>query len=204
VPEALNVEGPWTVRFLSGWGAPERTTFHELISWTDHSHTDIQHFSGTATYEKAIQIPSQLMADERLFWLDLGRVCNIAEVLLNGQNLGIFWKPPFRIDVSDRIRSGENRLEVRITNLWPNRLIGDEVKPDFLPFQEAGRRGAAPTEWDAWMRLAEEEQESGRYSKRTGRYTWTTWRHYDADDPLLESGLIGPVRLYTQVIREIT
>ena len=58
--------------------------------------------------------------------MDLGQVHEIAEVRLNGQNLGILWKEPFRIDITKAARPGDNELEVRVTNLWPNRLIGDE------------------------------------------------------------------------------
>lgn len=202
IPAPEVIEGSWTVRFPDGWGAPEKTVFDKLMSWTNHSHTDIKHFSGTATYEKVIQIPSYHIRDNQLLWLDLGRVYNIAEVIVNGRNLGILWKPPFVVNISDVIQTGENRLEIRITNLWPNRLIGDEAKPDIRSFQES-RRGEGPAEWNNWLELADLEQQSGRYSKQTGRYTWATWKHYDADDPLLESGLLGPVRMISQIIKNI-
>jgi len=147
-----------------------------------------------------MQIPSVYISDNQMLWLDLGRVYNIAEVIWNGKNLGVLWKPPFRVNISDVVQPDENTLEVQITNLWPNRLIGDEAKPDIRSFQES-RRGEGPAEWDKWLELAGQEQQSGRYSKQTGRYTWATWKHYDADDPLLKSGLIGPVKLIPQIIK---
>ena len=97
---------------------------------------------------------------------DLGTVKNLCEVSLNGQNLGIVWKPPFRLDVTSAARIGTNQLEVRVTNLWPNRLIGDLRNPQLKPI------------------------------------TWTTFNPYEADSPLLESGLLGPVTVTaSRVIR---
>ncbi len=203
VPDPLQLNAPWTVHFPTGWGAPEQTVFDELISWTEHPHTEIKHFSGTATYKKEIHIPSHLINDDHLLWLDLGRVYNIAEVILNNQNMGILWKPPFRVNVTNVVQPGINRLEIRVTNCWPNRLIGDEAKPDIRPFQKNNAGALVPTDWERWLELAEQEQQSHYYTKLTGRYTWTTWKHYKADDSLLESGLLGPVRIYTQVIRKL-
>ena len=62
-------------------------------------------------------------------WLDLGRVRNIAQVRVNGKDLGLVWKAPFRVDVTKALKPGTNRLEVKVTNLWVNRLIGD-AQPD--------------------------------------------------------------------------
>lgn len=101
----------------------------------------------------------------------------------NGSDLGLMWKPPFRADVTDLIKAGENRLEVKVVNLWPNRMIGDELLP------EDSQRNANGTlkEWRDW--LAE-----GKPSP-TGRQTFTSWRLWKKDDPLLQSGLLGPVRI---------
>ena len=59
-------------------------------------------------------------------WLDLGDVKNLAEVLVNGKQLGIVWKKPFRVDVTEALRPGANAVEIKVTNLWVNRLIGDQ------------------------------------------------------------------------------
>jgi hypothetical protein len=58
-------------------------------------------------------------------WLDLGSVKNLAEVVVNGKSVGIVWKPPFRVELKDSLKTGANILEVKVTNLWVNRLIGD-------------------------------------------------------------------------------
>jgi hypothetical protein len=113
----------------------------------------------------------------------------MAEVKLNGQNLGVLWKPPFRVPITNVAHAGANELEIRVTNLWPNRLIGDERKPPYLKWHANG----GPAEWPDWV------AEGGPVPK-TGRRTFTTWHHYTKDSPLLESGLLGPVTLQTSTI----
>ncbi len=120
------LKGPWKIDFQTGWGAPPTATFDSLMSWTESPVDGIKYFSGTATYTKTFTIPTHSRDHESKIILDLGRVREIAEVILNGKNLGILWKPPFRADVTGVLQPGLNRLEIKITNLWPNRLIGDE------------------------------------------------------------------------------
>ena len=148
----------------------------------------MKYFSGTATYEKTFEVTADQLGKGKELYLDLGRVAVIAEVKLNGKDLGILWKPPFRVSIGDVAKVGENRLEVRVTNLWPNRLIGDEKKPPYLKFDLVSERGGNPIEWPDWVA-------TGGPVPKTGRLTFTTWHHYDKDSPLLESGLLGPVTL---------
>jgi hypothetical protein len=117
--------------------------------------------------------------------LDLGQVDVMAEVKLNGKDLGILWKPPFRVDVTDVLRPGDNALEVRVTNLWINRMIGDESLP------EDSDRNANGTlkSWPEWV-------QQGKPSP-TGRFTFTSWRLWKKTDSLQPSGLLGPVRILT-------
>jgi len=182
VPPVEEISGSWNLSFPPNWGAPESATFDSLKSWTDSTDEGIKYFSGTATYSKEIDIPSADLGAGHSLWLDLGRVKNLAEVSLNGKPLGILWKPPFRVDVTRAAQPGKNKLEVKITNLWPNRLIGDEQLPDDRQWN-----GKRLREWPQWVL-------DGKPSP-TGRYTFTTWHHWTKDDALLESGLIGPVRL---------
>ena len=203
VPAAIEIDGPWTVKFPPGWGAPPRIILERLASWTEYSNPDIRHFSGTATYEKTFNIQDSAINDQYRIYLDLGEVKNIAEVTLNGKELGIIWKPPFRIDVTNALNAGHNNLVVKITNLIPNRLIGDAGKPDPRAFKKHGNNGFAPDKWDEWLKIIKDEEQTGRYSKETGRYTFATWKRYDQNDPLLDSGLLGPVRLLTAVRQRI-
>ncbi|MBN1421314.1 MAG: hypothetical protein JXP34_21245 [Planctomycetes bacterium] len=90
----------------------------------------MRHFSGTATYRKEVVIPAGLLEGAPHLVLDLGEVRNIARVRWNGADLGIIWMRPARIDVSRAVRTGTNALEIDVTNLWPNRLIGDAALPE--------------------------------------------------------------------------
>ena len=128
-PEPLLIEGPWTVHFAPGWGAPESVLFGRLESWTENSDPAIKHFSGTAAYVKDVEIPADYLRGGRLE-LALGDVREIAQVLVNGRDLGLVWKLPRTVDLGAAVKPGKNRLEIRVTNLWPNRLIGDQLLPE--------------------------------------------------------------------------
>jgi hypothetical protein len=120
--------GPWTVRFDPAWGGPSEVVFPQLMDWTASPDDGVRHYSGTATYRKQFNL-SQLPAAGHRLWLDLGTVLNVASVRLNGVDLGVIWTAPWRVDVSAVIRVGENQLEIDVTNLWPNRLLGDQGLP---------------------------------------------------------------------------
>jgi len=130
--------------------------------------------------------------------LDLGRVEVFAEVRLNSKNLGVLWRPPRRVDITETVRPGENNLEVLVTNLWSNRLIGDEHLPPENQYDESGGMfGGAIKELPDWY-------VEGKPKPPGGRITFATWKHFDKDSPLLESGLAGPVLLRTAVVRPIS
>ena len=127
--------------------------------------------------------------------LNLGDVQVIAEVKLNGQDLGILWKPPFRLDVTKIARPGPNDLEVRVTNLWPNRLIGDEQYPDDCSPTANGPRGGIRA-WPEWLLR-------GQARPEPRRLTFAALKHWNKDDSLLPSGLLGPVAVQTAVERNL-
>ncbi len=128
VPAALapatELMGGWTVAFQAGRGAPASAELSKLASLSDHSDPAIRYFSGEAVYSKSFRLPKGARAGKPL-WLDLGAVGDLAEVRVNGQVVGSVWQAPFRLDIGSALRPGENRLEVRVANLWVNRLIGD-------------------------------------------------------------------------------
>jgi hypothetical protein len=127
--EITVVEGSWSIAFQPNRGASTGATFEKLTSYTENPDTGIKYFSGTATYTKTVNIGSNLIEKDSKTWLDLGEVKNLAEVVVNGKSLGIVWKKPFRVDVTGDIKAGKNKLEIKVTNLWVNRLIGDQ-QPD--------------------------------------------------------------------------
>jgi hypothetical protein len=187
IPESMELNGPWELRFPAGYGAPARAIFDHLMSWPENADNGIKYFSGTATYHKTISIPATCLGTDRILQLDLGNVKEIAEVRLNGQDLGILWKSPFRVDITRAAKVGDNELEVKVTNLWPNRLIGDEQQPDDCEWN-----GIVLKNWPDWLL-------KGTTRPETARVAFTTWKHWRKDAPLLPSGLLGPVMLRTLV-----
>ncbi len=120
------VTGPWTVQFDSAWGGPkDPVQLKDLKDWTSFDDPGIRNYSGTAVYRTTFDATA--MAGTA--WLDLGTVDAVAEVVLNGRNLGIAWTSPFALPVDGALRVKGNELEIRVTNLWPNRLIGDAGLP---------------------------------------------------------------------------
>ncbi len=141
--------------------------FPKLTSWTEDSDDGVKYFSGIATYHKQFNLSAEQLQDDRQIHLDLGRVRYVADVYLNGKNLGILWKPPFRVDITRAAKSGKNRLIVEVANTWSNRLVGDANSP-----------------------------KDRRYCQTNMTHS-LTWQMPWKDTPLLESGLLGPVRLVT-------
>lgn len=182
VAAPVEVAGPWEVHFPEGWKAPATATFPALASWTENADAGIKYFSGTATYVKQVEIPAEMIGAGKALYLDLGKVKNLAQVKVNGKDLGILWKPPFRVKLDGVAKAGANAVEVKVTNLWPNRLIGDDQLPDDNEW-----KGKAPAKWPQFI------LDGG--PAPSGRLTYVTWRHWTKDMPLLESGLIGPVML---------
>jgi beta-galactosidase/beta-glucuronidase len=106
-------------------GAPATVAFDSLSAWNENKDNGIKYFSGTGTYNKSFDAPEEWFKEGTELWLTLGSVRNIAEVILNGKSLGIVWKTPFALDMTSALKKGENNLEIKVTNLWVNRLIGD-------------------------------------------------------------------------------
>jgi len=130
---AVTIAGPWTLRFPPGLGAPETVTWTELADWTASEDPGIRYFSGTAGYAAEFEIDGPLSRENEGWILDLGSLREVAEVTLNGREIGILWKEPYQADVTGALRPGRNSLEVKVTNLWNNRLVGDLLHPDQEP-----------------------------------------------------------------------
>ena len=154
-----NVEGPWQVTFPPNWGAPSQITLGRLISRPLYPDDGgVNYFSGTPTYSQELRAPKDWFRSGVKLVLNLGKVKDFAEISVNGKAVGgILWKPPIQADVTGVLKPGANHIEIKITNLWPNRMIGDQ--------QPSAQK----------------------------KYTWTDYRPYTKDSPLLESGLLGPI-----------
>jgi hypothetical protein len=123
------ISGPWHVRFASPAATPSERDFASLTSWTASPEDTVRHFSGHATYSKSIDVPAAMLANGKRLILNLGQVGEIAEVWVNGTALGTYWMPPFAVDITSAARAGKNQLEIRITNMWINRVRGDSELP---------------------------------------------------------------------------
>ncbi len=119
------VDGPWDLSFEPDRGAPAKITLDKLASWSDNPDEGVKYFSGTGTYTKTIQAPPDWFKHGTKLSVDLGEVRNLAEVSVNGKPLGILWKTPYRADVTSALKPGPNTVEIKVTNPWVNRIIGD-------------------------------------------------------------------------------
>ena len=154
----LTLDRWWDVAFDQQGGEKALETFSTLNDWTTNSDPVVRYFSGTARYTSTFAVPSGALAGLQEARIDLGDVQVMAQLFVNGHDAGLLWRAPFLSpDLLPWLHEGKNTIEVRVTNLWPNRMIGDRQK------------GAAPV-------------------TRVRRF-------YNAGDPLLPSGLLGPVRL---------
>ncbi|MFC1736751.1 glycosylhydrolase-like jelly roll fold domain-containing protein [Candidatus Hydrogenedentota bacterium] len=135
-----------------------------------------------------------MLDDENRLFLDLGEVAVIAEGKLNGKDLGTLWKPPLKLDVTRHLKTGKNAPEVAATNLWVNRLIGDAGPPQNI---RGKGKGKILPEAPEWVRGKGERSADNRYS-------WTAYKYYAEDSPLVKSGLLGPVQTICGVRNEIS
>jgi len=173
------LKGAWSVAFDPTWGGPAKVQFDSLSDWKTRPEEGIRYYSGIATYSKTFDLPDSCKSLNTSTWfLNLGKVKNMARVKLNSKDLGVIWTTPLQVNISQAVKKKENLLEIEVANLWINRLIGDEALPD---------DGIKDHQWPEWLLKG---------SPRTsGRYTFTTHRFYKKGDPLVESGLIGPVTI---------
>jgi hypothetical protein len=175
LPAGQAIVGPWDVRFSPGWGAPQRTTFDQLVDWTQHHDPGIRHYSGRATYRATFEWPaprspepkSRITPPGSRFVLDLGNVRDLATIRVNGHECGALWLAPWTVDLTAALRPGVNELEVEVVNVWNNRLVGDQSLP------------------------------------RDQRRTFLLAPTVNPDAPLLSAGLLGPVTLHTVASRSL-
>ena len=181
LPAAQGIAGPWQVHFAPEKGGPGDVTFDKLADWSQRSEPGIKYYSGTAVYQKTFVAPP--VPANTKWRLDLGTVEVMAEVKLNGKDLGILWKAPYQVDVTSALKPGENQLELKVVNLWINRQIGDEQLPEDSP---RDKNGTMKT-WPEWLQQGK--------SSPTGRFSFTSCRLWKKGEPIVPSGLIGPVTL---------
>jgi hypothetical protein len=191
--EILKIQGPWRVSFDPAWGGPaEPVTFTSLVDWTQRPEPGIKYYSGTVTYRTEFDIQGKIPGRQSVVYFNLGVVKHIARVKLNGRDLGVVWTAPWSVMLPPTLLSKKgNKLEIEITNVWANRLIGDEQEPpdaEWSPGYSGFKSGSWMKEFPEWF-----VKKQPRPSKN--RYCFTTWNYFTKDSSLVSSGLLGPVTL---------
>ncbi len=172
--QSIPLQGNWRITFEENRGLEKDFTIEtdQLVSLTTHADPNVKHFSGTAAYHLSFDLHSESGDSLHRFLLDLGRVADMARVIVNDRDMGLLWAPPFITDVTDALMSGENRLRIEVTNTWNNRIVFD-------------------------MSLPKEERVSyfPHYDQFPGAGDQNGFLIRSVDYNLRETGLIGPCRI---------
>ncbi|MDO4574685.1 MAG: glycosyl hydrolase [Planctomycetia bacterium] len=169
--EAKPLDGAWTATF-----GTKQVRFASLSDWTENADSEVKYFSGTATYVKEFDLP----AGTHYTTLQLGVVHHLADVRLNGTNLGTVWTAPWEVSIPNGLlKAGKNRLEIDVVNCWANRLIGDT----FLPAEQR------TTKSNLYLYEKPGDIPPG------GKKPYRVFQGFHQKDTLLPSGLLGPVTL---------
>jgi hypothetical protein len=167
IPQADAVGGEWNITFLNkDWGAPESVTTAKLKSLTEFDEKGINYYSGVSRYENRFMLAAEKLGADKKVYLDLGDLWLIADVKVNEKFIGTVWKSPYRIEITDAVKAGINKLEIDVANTWCNRLIGDARNPNERQYCQTNIDGNETTEAKPWTEL-----------------------------PLRKSGLFGPVKI---------
>lgn len=187
------INSPWKVRFDPQWGGPGEVTFGSLIDWTTHADEGIRYYSGTANYSTRFSLAEVPGGGDQLL-LDLGQVNGLAEVKVNGKPASVVWTAPWTVNITGNAVAGENTLEIELTNVWANRLIGDEQQPPDCEWNKGDQGFGGPLKrYPDWL-INNQPRPSAK------RFTFTNWNYFTKDAKLVPSGLLGPVRLVRSAI----
>jgi hypothetical protein len=121
----LEITSPWTVSFESDCvkrGPASPVTFEKLQSLSQNSDENIRYYSGTAVYNNTFTLDAKPKGE---IYIDLGKVGVMAKVKINGKYTGGTWTYPYRVAITDAVKTGENTVEIETVNTWANRFIGD-------------------------------------------------------------------------------
>ncbi len=145
------------------------------------------YFSGTAVYKKNFKLGNDDLSSDKLA-LSLGEMNDIAKVIINGKDAGVWWYPPYKKDVTKFLKAGDNELVVEVTVNWANCLIGDEQEePDFEWGSDRGNRGRAIKAYPEWF--------INNKKRPSNRKTFLIWYYHKMNSPLQSAGLVGPVKI---------
>ena len=189
----MELEGEWTIEWKSAAPGPSPRPMRlrePFFDWTASGDDEIRHFSGTAKYSLSFDCANAGSVES----IDMGDLRgNSARVVLNGRFLGTAWAPPRRLSIPDgTMKCRGNVLEIEYTNVWANRLIGDERYGEICERRRAkclGRDiGSYPVRYPDFLK-------TGNLPPGTLRRTFSMWNYFSEGSPLVPSGMVGPVKL---------
>jgi hypothetical protein len=196
IPSPQILSGDWQVSFMQQYGLEKTVTFDTLVNFKDHSDPEINAYSGISRYQKDFTLSNGLLASGQRIILDLGELSDSAQVFINGVDAGVTWIAPFTLDVTNYLQAGKNSIRIDLASSWINRLISDEAYPDY---SQLWRKDGKPVRvMPSWYTDNKPLPRSGEKGKRI---TFTTYKFVNKNDPLVDSGLLGPVSLLA--IKEI-
>lgn len=193
----ISVDGKWIVTFYPKTGEePFEEEFTGLVDFSTQEKEAVRYFSGTAVYEKMIDIKASDLRNNKRIVLDLGQLYDLAKLEINGKDAGVLWLPPFRTEIGPFLKAGRNVLKIAVTNTWVNRLIGDEQYPEDFEWTDKNQGLRAMTGLPEWFVKGEPRPVKERKA-------FIPWFYFNKDSPLLPAGLLGPVVIYYQDILSV-
>ncbi len=194
VPSGQPIKGTWAVTFKPALGKPFTATFEKLASWSLSDNENIKYFSGTAICSNRFSLPESVINEHISVKLNAGSVKDMASVSVNGKFIAVLWHAPFELDITRFVKKGENTIAISVTNTWVNRMIGDNRFPDDcewgteVPVDKKTSAGRSLSSIPEWLMKGVE-----RPSKQ--RVTFSSWNYFTKESTLVESGLLGEVKL---------
>lgn len=187
-------EGGWTVFFQPKTEEEAfLREFPELLDFSTQDDNAVKYFSGTAVYRKTIHIPAADLNRNKRVTIDLGKLHDVAVLEINGKRAGVLWNPPYRKDITEFLKAGNNEFKIHITNTWVNRLIGDEQYPEDFEWTDKNQGLRAMKALPEWFI-------EGKPRPVKERKTFVPWYYFKKDSRLHPAGLIGPVTIIKQDI----
>ena len=186
-----DVASPWRVSFEDASQTTRNLKMRKLVTLDKNAHDDVRYYSGTIVYENQFTLGQKDLGSLKSVSLSLGNVYDICEVIVNGQSAGVLWTYPYEMDITSMVTSGANEIKIRVASSWINRIIGDEFLETDLKYETTGSKFTIG-------RLSEVPDWIYEGKVNGPRRTFTTWKHYDRNSPLVPSGLDGKVtvRIY--------
>jgi hypothetical protein len=146
LPEGIDITTGWKVGFDSEMGAPESYSFDKLTSWTDIDIEGIQYYSGKATYNREFIVPGDELPEETKAYVVFEDIQEMARVYVNGNDCGIVWVPPYKVEITPYLISGTNKMTIEVINTWNNRIVGDLRNPDQEPYTKTNAKSRFSSE----------------------------------------------------------